>query len=84
MASSGIEGGDMMASANGEHGTPHQPARHLRVPWTAWPATGVSLGGWALCCVYQTTSAALVALGLGLAFAGFLGLSLAMILASDR
>jgi hypothetical protein len=71
-------------SANGKPGTPHQPARHLRVPRTALLATGVSLGGWALCCVHQTTSPALVALGLGLAFAGFLGLSLAMILASDR
>jgi hypothetical protein len=54
------------------------------VPPSAWLATGVSLGGWTLCCLYQTSSAALVALGLGLAFGGFLGLSLAMILASDR
>ncbi len=82
--SSGIEDGDRMTSTNGEPAAPHQPARHFRVPPTAWLATGVSLGGWTLCCVYQTSSPALVALGLVLAFAAFLGLSLAMILASDR
>jgi hypothetical protein len=52
----------------------------------AWLATGVSLGGWtlSLCSVYRSWDSALVALGLVLAFGGFLGLSLAMILASDR
>jgi hypothetical protein len=74
----------MAMSANQDSGTPAQPAPHFRVPSTAWLATGVSLGGWSLCCVHQSSSPALVALGLLLAFAGFLGLSLAMILASDR
>jgi hypothetical protein len=72
----------MTTSANG--GTSPQPTRHFRVPATALLATGVSLGGWALCCVFQSSSPPLVALGLVLAFGGFLGLSLAMILASDR
>jgi len=75
----------MATSANQEPRTPTQPARHLRVPATAWLATAVSLGGWTLCCVgYKQSSPGLVALGLVLAFAAFLGLSLSMILASDR
>jgi hypothetical protein len=83
---SDIEGDDMTMSTNGEPVTPHQPARHFRVPPTAWLATGISLGGWVLALhgVIEERHPALVALGLVLAFGGFLGLSLAMILASDR
>jgi hypothetical protein len=74
-----------MTSADGQPGSPHQPARHLRVPWTAWLTTGISLGGWVLALhgVTEERHPALVALGLVLAFGGFLGLSLAMILSSD-
>ncbi len=75
----------MATSADRESGTPHHPVRHFRVPGAAWLTTGISLGGWALCCIgYKESSPSLVAVGLVLAFAGFLGLSLAMILASDR
>ena len=58
--------------------------RHFRLRLPALAATAVSLGGYALCSYYEKSSALLVGLGLLLAFGGFLGVSLAMILDSDH
>jgi hypothetical protein len=58
------------------------------VRWPALAATGVSLGGFSLCSVFADSPSRQgvlwVGLGLLLAFAGFVGVSLAMILDSDR
>jgi hypothetical protein len=63
---------------------PSDGARHFRIGWPALAATAVSLGGYALCSYFEASRPLLVGLGLALAFAGFLGTSLAMILDSDR
>jgi hypothetical protein len=60
------------------------PARHVPVRWPALAATLVSLGGYALCSVYERTSPLLVGLGLVVAFGGFVGVCLAMILDSGH
>jgi hypothetical protein len=57
--------------------------RHFRVCWPALAATAVSLGGYSLCSYSEKSSIPLVGLGLFLAFSGFIGVSLAMILDSD-
>ncbi len=57
---------------------------HFRIPVSATLATGLSLGGYALCAACETTAPWLVGLGLLLAFAGFVGVSLALILDSDH
>jgi hypothetical protein len=62
---------------------PPPPRRHFRVGWPALAATAISLGGYSLCSVYERSSPVLVGLGLAVAFAGFLGVSLALILDSD-
>jgi hypothetical protein len=62
---------------------PRPPRRHFRVGWPALAATATSLGGYSLCSYYERSSAVLVGLGLAVAFAGFLGVSLALILDSD-
>ena len=58
--------------------------KHFRVCWPALAATGVSLAGYSLCSCYEKSNIPLVGLGLFLAFSGFIGVSLAMILDSDR
>jgi hypothetical protein len=59
-------------------------AHHFRIGWPAWVATLISLGGYVLCSTYEKSSVALVGLGLLLAFGGFVGVSLVMILDSDQ
>jgi hypothetical protein len=59
--------------------------KHYRISWGAWVATVVSLAGYSVCSYFaERSSPLLVGLGLLLAFAGFLGTSLAMILDSDH
>ena len=64
---------------------PAKPAGEgFALRWPAVAATLLSLAGYGVCSYYERSSPLMVGLGLAAAFGGFVGVSLAMVLSSDR